>query len=96
MSQAALMTSSSSQTAMPTMDDYAFNLRQGLRDAAVASLTSLEEMINDIGYGWLDGYMEGVMQSGMRSGLPVMSMLQTDDQGTNCRVDEDAFKNGNH
>jgi hypothetical protein len=49
------------QTSLPTLDHYAFDLRSGLRDAAKKSLQALEENINDLGYAWLDGYMEGIM-----------------------------------
>lgn len=51
---------------IPTLEDYAFDLRKGLRAAAKASLSSLEDLINEVGYGWLDGYMDGVMDTASR------------------------------
>lgn len=46
---------------MPTLDDYAFSLRSGLRQAALANLGDLEAMIQDQGYAWLEGYEEEIM-----------------------------------
>jgi hypothetical protein len=54
-------------TKMESLDEYRFDLRDGLRVAARAGLTQLEEMINDVGYSWLDGYMESVMSSSSSS-----------------------------
>jgi hypothetical protein len=44
-----------------SVDEYVFNFRDELRAAARASLSNLEDMMNEVGYGWLDGYMEGIM-----------------------------------
>jgi hypothetical protein len=49
-------------TQMASIDDYTFDLRSGLRDAAKAGLTQLEEMIGELGYGWLDGHMESILE----------------------------------
>jgi hypothetical protein len=46
---------------LPTLDHYAFDLRSGLREAATQGLSSLEQTINEFGYGWLEGYMEGIL-----------------------------------
>jgi len=47
---------------MESLDTYTFDLRRGLRDAARVGLGQLEEMIGEIGYGWLDGHMEGILE----------------------------------
>ncbi|WWD05297.1 hypothetical protein V865_003370 [Kwoniella europaea PYCC6329] len=54
---------------MPSFDHYAFNLRDGLRRAAVTTLSELEGSINDLGYGWLDGYMEQIMDRQNRASI---------------------------
>ena len=46
---------------VPTINDYAFDLRRGLRDAAKDGLSGLEGMIQEIGYLWLEGYMENIL-----------------------------------
>lgn len=46
---------------MSTLDDYAFNLRSGLKQAALANLVDLDAMIQDQGYAWLEAYEEEVM-----------------------------------
>lgn len=46
----------------PSLDEYTFDLRSGLRDAAKVGLMQLQEMIGDLGYGWLDGHMESIME----------------------------------
>ena len=48
---------------MGSLDNYTFDLRKGLRDAACVGLSQLEEMITDVGYAWLDGYMEGILDN---------------------------------
>lgn len=48
-------------TTFTTLDDYTFDLRSGLRDAAKAGLSQLEEMLGTIGYSWLDDHMEDIM-----------------------------------
>ena len=47
--------------AVPTIDNYAFSLRQGLRSAATDGLSGLEGMIQEIGYLWLEGYVENIL-----------------------------------
>ncbi|GFZ50575.1 hypothetical protein JCM24511_08332 [Saitozyma sp. JCM 24511] len=64
------------QTSLPTLDHYAFDLRSGLRDAAKKSLQALEENINDLGYAWLDGYMEGIMARA-QSNAPITILIKT-------------------
>ena len=49
-------------TKMASLDEYTFDLRAGLRDAAVAGLGQLEEMITELGYGWLDSHMESILE----------------------------------
>ncbi len=46
----------------PTLSDYAFDLRSGLRDAAKQGLSELESMIGELGYGWLEAHMEDITQ----------------------------------
>ncbi|WVQ65352.1 uncharacterized protein L199_003528 [Kwoniella botswanensis] len=60
---------------MPSFDHYAFNLRDGLRRAAVETLSELEGSINDLGYGWLDGYMEQIMDRQNRA--PITELMKT-------------------
>ncbi|OCF56830.1 hypothetical protein L486_05685 [Kwoniella mangroviensis CBS 10435] len=60
---------------MPSFDHYAFNLRDGLRRAAVTTLSELEGSINDLGYGWLDGYMEQIMDRQNRA--PITELMKT-------------------
>nr|XP_018262064.1 uncharacterized protein I303_05079 [Kwoniella dejecticola CBS 10117]OBR84222.1 hypothetical protein I303_05079 [Kwoniella dejecticola CBS 10117] len=60
---------------MPTFDHYAFNLRDGLRKAAMTTLSELEGSINNIGYGWLDGYMEQIMDRQNRA--PITELMKT-------------------
>lgn len=49
-----------------TLDNYTFDLRKGLSDAAKLGLGQLEGMIGDLGYGWLDGHMEEILSRGSR------------------------------
>ncbi|WRT68045.1 uncharacterized protein IL334_005020 [Kwoniella shivajii] len=60
---------------MPTFDHYAFNLRDGLRKAAVTSLSELEESISAIGYGWLDSYMDQILDRQNRA--PITELMKT-------------------
>ena len=53
---------SPSQGSTSTFEEYTFDLRNGLREAARVGLSQLEEMIIDVGYGWLDGYMDSIME----------------------------------
>ena len=55
---------------MPTLEDYRFDLRDGLKMAAKAGLAQLEEMISEVGYGWLEGYMEGIMEREFSKWVP--------------------------
>ena len=52
-----------SQSSTASFEEYTTGLRNGLREAARMGLSQLEEMINEVGYGWLDGYMESIMES---------------------------------
>ena len=56
----------SGSSAIASLDDYTFDLRHGLRVAARAGLSELENMIMEAGYGWLDGYIESIMESSSR------------------------------
>ena len=53
-------------TRYETLDHYTFDLRKGLSDAAKVGLNQLEDLIGDIGYGWLDGHMEEIMSRNTR------------------------------
>nr|XP_019013019.1 uncharacterized protein I206_02516 [Kwoniella pini CBS 10737]OCF51800.1 hypothetical protein I206_02516 [Kwoniella pini CBS 10737] len=60
---------------VPTFDHYAFNLRDGLRKAAITTLSELEGSINNIGYGWLDDYMDKIMDKQNRA--PITEIMKT-------------------
>jgi hypothetical protein len=61
------MAATSNQPAeMATVDDFAASLRASLREAAVASLNSLDTLINNDGYDWLEGYMASIMDTKTR------------------------------
>jgi hypothetical protein len=57
-----MLSSRTGSGSQPSFAVYAFDLRQGLRDAARTSLNEFESLINEVGYGWLEGYIEGVME----------------------------------
>ncbi|WVR06591.1 hypothetical protein IAU60_003623 [Kwoniella sp. DSM 27419] len=60
---------------VPTLDHYAFNLRDGLRKAAVSSLSELEQCISSNGYDWLDAHMQGIMNNTGRA--PITELMKT-------------------
>ncbi|OCF37313.1 hypothetical protein I316_01222 [Kwoniella heveanensis BCC8398] len=62
---------------LPTFNHYAFNLRDGLRQAAVSTLSELEQSISVQGYGWLDSYMESIMSRQANDNVPIAEYMKT-------------------
>ncbi|ORY31861.1 hypothetical protein BCR39DRAFT_525761 [Naematelia encephala] len=64
----------SSQT-YTSVEGYAFHLRADLRTAANEGLAPLRNTMEEMGYGWLDGYLEGVVGSSSRA--PITELMKT-------------------
>ncbi|WVF68772.1 hypothetical protein IAT40_003544 [Kwoniella sp. CBS 6097] len=68
---------SGSSQHLPTFNHYAFNLRDGLRQAAVSTLSELEQSISVQGYGWLDSYMESILSRQADENVPIAEYMKT-------------------